>query len=137
MSYRKVNIMLAVVSLLLLAAPRALTLTPAGDGLLVPGGGRVPELCLRKRLTGMPSRSCNMGRSVVLASHGAFQASVARHPGGVLLWGWLAIHAVARFALALRPPRTEKWWLDLTFTAVSIFAVSLIVSFLRAPPGMV
>ena len=131
--YRSANLLLAAASLLLVAAPRALTLTPSGDGLLLPGGGRVPELCLRKRLTGEPSRSCHIGRSVVLAAHGDLGDSAARHPGGLLLFGWLAAHGVARLGLVLAAPRGRLWWLDLALTAASLFLISAVAALLRSP----
>ena len=136
--YRALNVALGLTSLLLLAAPRALTLTPAGDGLLLPGGARVPELCLRKRLTGEPARSCQLGRSVVLAAHGEMEPSLARHPGGLLLWGWVAAHAAVRLGLALAAVPGRRWWIDLTFTAASLLAVSSAVALFEgapAPPG--
>ena len=132
--YRAANLALALASLLLLLAPRALTLTPAGDGLLLPGGRRVPELCLRKRLTGEPSRSCHLGRSVVLGAQGAFEASLAQHPGGVLLVSWLALQALLRLGLGLARVSGRLWWLDLTLSAVSLLAVCSAVALLRGSP---
>lgn len=118
--------------LLSVAAPRLLTLTPAGDGLLLPGGSRVPELCLRKRLTGQSSRSCHIGRSIVLAAHGSFHESAARHPGGMLLWGWAALHGLARLALVLLVPLARLWWVDLTLTSGSLLAVCSVVASMEA-----
>jgi hypothetical protein len=131
--YRQVNLGLALASVLVLAAPWTLTLTPAGDGLLLMSAWKVPELCLRKRLTGHPARSCHLGRSVVLASQGALRASLAQHPGGVLLVGWVALHGLLRLVLGLARWSGRRWWLDLTMTASSLFVVSAAVAALRSP----
>ena len=58
------------------------------------------DLCLWRRLTGLPCLTCGLTRSVCHAIRGDWSASVALHPAGVLLlaglagWGlWSAIEA--------------------------------------------
>jgi hypothetical protein len=131
--YRLVNLALAGGFLLLLAAPRAFVLTPSGDGLMLLNGFRGPELCLRKRLTGRPSSSCHLGRSVVLATHGMVGESIARHPGGVLLWGWLAAQVVLRLGFSAAPFKGRLWWLDVALTMTSLLVVCSVVAILRSP----
>jgi len=58
--------------------------SPEGGGLLVPGGLRIPELCVSKLTTGLPCPGCGFGRSVVLAARGQLERSAAFHPAGVL-----------------------------------------------------
>lgn len=126
--YRAANLALAALFLLLLAAPRALAVTPAGEGVLLPGGARLPELCLKKRLTGVPCSTCGVTRSIVAAAHGDLAGSVERHPGGLLLLAWVALQVPLRLALAAKPrgPRLPYW--DLGITAASLLAVMAAVS---------
>lgn len=128
--FRALNLALAGVSFLLFLGLGLLSPTAAGDGLALPGGARLPELCLTKRLTGEPCPSCGLGRSLVLAVHGQLRASRAQHPGGLLLLGWGGLHGLVRLALGLRA-RGRFTWLDLAATAGSFLAVAATVAFLR------
>ena len=126
--YRAANLALAALCLLLLAAPRALAVTPAGDGVLLPGGVRLPELCLTKRLTGVPCSTCGITRSIVAAVHGDLAGAVEQHSGGLVLLGWVALQVPLRLALAARPRGGRLPWWDLAVTAASLLAVMVTVS---------
>lgn len=126
--YRCLNWGLALGLLLLLTAPRALSLSPDGVGLLMPGGRAVPELCLTKRATGRECGSCHLGRSVVLAAQGDIGRSVAQHPGGVVLVAWTALQALVRMVLAFAfAGLARHWWIDLTVTLGTLTATTLAV----------
>jgi hypothetical protein len=123
--YRRLNVWLAAGLLLLLAAPRVLSVSPDGAGLLLPGGHTVPELCLVKRTTGAECGSCHLGRSVVLAAQGEFGPSIDHHSGGVLLVGWVGLQALLRLVLALAfAGLARHWWIDLTATMGSLAVVA-------------
>ncbi len=122
-SCRAVNLFLAAVLLLFALAPLALEVAPDGEGLLLPGGTRLPSLCLVRHLTGHPCPTCSLGRSIVLATHGRFGASWRTHRGGLLVLGWILIQLVARLALGARPPRAWRWRLDAGLSASSLILV--------------
>lgn len=130
-AYRLVNAWVAFGLLIVLAAPRAFTVSPDGGRLLLPGGRPVPELCLTKRTTGRECSSCHLGRSVVLASHGEFGRSLEHHGGGVILFGWTALQLLARIALVFAiGPAARLWWVDLTATLASLAVAAAIVAML-------
>jgi hypothetical protein len=123
--YRRLNLWLAVGLLLLVTAPRALSVSPDGGRLLLPGGSSVPELCLTKRATGAECGSCHLGRSVVLALQGEVGRSLDHHPGGVILAGWVGLQALLRIVLVLAfAGLSRHWWIDLTLTLGSLAAVA-------------
>jgi hypothetical protein len=128
--YRAVNLGLALASLLLLAAPRALSIAPGGDGLLL-GEARLPDLCMWRRM-GQTGPTCGLGRSVVLAAQGSFDASAARHPGGIILLAALALHGAARAGLGLAGASGRRWWLDLAVSAACLFLLFSSIALLRA-----
>jgi hypothetical protein len=103
------------------------SLTPNADGLIGPGGGRLPELCWRQA-SGLACRSCGLARSVVAASHGRFRLSHQLHPGGVWILGWLALHTTARALLLACRPAARWWRLDLVATCGSFLVCCLIVA---------
>jgi len=116
----------------LLLAPRLLAPTPDGEGLQLPGGRRLPELCLIKRVTGHPCPTCNLGRSLVLLSRGDVAASRARHRGGLLLYGWIVFQFVARLVMAVIPlPR--RWWYADVAASMSTFLVTVAGVLLVSP----
>jgi hypothetical protein len=128
--YRAVNLGLAIASLLLVAAPAALSLAPGEDGLLL-GDARLPDLCMWRR-AGLTGPTCGLGRSVVLAAQGSFDASAARHPGGLVLLAALAVHGVVRGGLAAAGPSGRRWWLDVAVSAAGLFLLFASIALLRA-----
>lgn len=134
-TYRWSNVAFGTLSVLVLLVARSFSVTPTGDGLVGPGGWRVPELCLTKRSTGHPCPTCSLGRSIVLAVHGDIARSREHHRGGILVAGWLVLHAFVRVLGALRPPPGRFWRLDLTLTAVSLLALSAAILLLSPVPG--
>lgn len=134
-TYRWSNVALGTLTVLVLLAARSFSVTPEGDGLVGPGGWRVPELCLTKRLTGQPCPTCNLGRSIVLAAHGDVARSRKLHRGGVLVAAWLALHTFLRGLGALCPPSGRFWWVDLALTGASLVAVAVAILLLSPIPG--
>jgi hypothetical protein len=128
--YRAVNLGLALASLLPVLAAAALSLAPAGDGLLL-GEARLPDLCMWRR-AGLTGPTCGLGRSVVLAAEGSFEASVARHPGGVVLLAALALHALVRGGLAAAGATGRRWWLDVALSAAGLLLLFGWIAVVRA-----
>jgi hypothetical protein len=127
--YRWLNGWLALALLLLAAGPRALTVSPDGARLLLPGGRALPELCLTKRTTGRECGSCHLGRSMVLATRGEFDRSIDQHPGGIILVGWIALQALVRVVLAFAFAGLGRlWWVDLSVTLGSLATAAGIVA---------
>jgi hypothetical protein len=124
--YRWLNWGLALGLLILLTAPRAVTVSADGSGLLLPGGRAVPELCLTKRATGQECSSCHLGRSIVLATKGDMARSIAHHPGGVVLVAWTAVQAIVRIVLALAfAGLARHWWIDMVVTFGTLTTATL------------
>lgn len=108
---------------LLLMAPLALEVTPAGDGVVLLGSYRLPELCLSQRLFGRVCPSCNLGRSVILLLHADLAGSLARHPGGIWLVAWTVAHGIYRAGLVLVRAPVRLWPIDLGITLTSFLLV--------------
>ena len=129
--YRMANAWLAIALLMMLAAPRLLSVSPDGARLLLPGGGVLPELCLTKRTTGRECSSCHLGRSVVLASHGNFAQSFEQHAGGVVLVAWLGLQALVRIILVFAFARLARlWWVALSVTLATLAAAASVAAML-------
>lgn len=121
--FRWLNAALAAAFILALAAPLPLRVSADGERVLAPGGGVLPELCMYKRTTGDDCMSCHLGRSVILAAHGDWQGSLQRHRGGVILYGWTALQALTRLALAFASAFAARFWiLDLSVSMSSLTA---------------
>ena len=127
-AYRAANLFLGVTLLLAALAPRALSVTPDGEGLEW-RGQRLPNLCLERHLSGRPCATCRLGRSVVLASQGRWSDSLAQHRGGLVLWLWLAVQALWRIALVLAAPSPRRWRLDAGLSGGSLVLVWAAVRF--------
>ena len=121
--YRRFNGIATAVALVALALPLMFEVTPAGDGLRVVGGPRIPELCLVKRLTGHPCASCHLGRSVVYAVHGNLGASFSQHHLGIYFVTWLLAQAALRIALTFWGS-SRIWIADVIVTAASFVALA-------------
>lgn len=117
---RAANLFLAGALALLLLVPLALAVSPDGDGLLLPGGARLPSLCLVRHLTGRPCPTCALGRSIVLAVHGRVGASWDAHRGGLVVLAWVLVQALVRLRLAVAPPRAWQWRRDAALSAASL-----------------
>ena len=66
--------------------------------LTVKHAGRVPELCVFRRVTGMPCPSCGLTRATIAAAHGDFGSSVRLHPLGPVALLAMALLPLARVA---------------------------------------
>jgi hypothetical protein len=75
-------------------------------------GARVPAMCLLSRLSGRPCPGCGLTRSVVLALHGQWTASCARHSSGVWVMLYFGAQIAARVSLLVRPTASlrARWW---------------------------
>jgi len=125
---RAANLFLAVALLIAALVPRALSVTPDGDGLEW-RGRRLPNVCLERHLTGQPCDTCRLGRAVVLASQGRWGDSLAQHRGGLVVWLWVAVQALWRVALAWAAPRRRWRRLDAGLSGGSLVLVWVAVRF--------
>ncbi len=109
----------ALLAGLLLA--RSIRALPTG---LFLGDIRLPQTCLVSRTTSRPCAGCGTTRSIVLASAGNWQASLAMHPSGI----WLLVYALAQaafraLALVWRPHATVRiavWDLSLSLGGLAL-----------------
>jgi len=122
---------------LLLIVPLAFTVAEDGSGIRLRGTAvALPDLCLRKTLTGTECSTCGLGRSVVLAASLKLQDSRRAHPGGAWLWGWLASMTLLRIAAAAGAVPIRFWWLDLGVTALSWLVVTVTIRITAGLPPL-
>lgn len=105
---RRGDLLLVVVAVAV-AVPAAL-LRVSGDGVLV-GGEPLGALCWLRELIGIGCPFCGMTRSMIALVHGDIVASLAFHPGGILIatllvagvGGALAAAVLGRAPVSVRP----------------------------------
>lgn len=131
---RRYAIVNTLVLLLLLLAAVALQLPQVEEDGVSICGWRFPETCAYRRRFGRPCLGCGLTRSVLLAARGEWHASLAAHPVGVWLCGYMAGQMATRIVLlAVRPRRLQVPYVDLILSLILFFAavyVPIAVAFL-------
>ena len=71
------------------------------DGVVIPViDWRLPETCWSRREMNLPCPGCGLTRCFIMAAHGNFVGAARMHPGGVLLFSFLALQIPLRLSEA-------------------------------------
>jgi hypothetical protein len=97
--YRRFNAVVFAILALVLASPVALRVTAHDGGVRVLDRFEVPDLCLKRRATGVNCSSCGIGRSIVCLLRGELEPSRAFHRGGGWVVAWLCAQLTLRLGL--------------------------------------
>jgi hypothetical protein len=124
---RRLDAVIALSGALILAAGALLRID--GGQVLWPGGAALGATCWSRELLGLTCPMCGLTRSVIALAHGELGASLAFHPGGVLVVLMLlgsvlgaAFAAVTgRRAISARP----GYWRAMEATALACLAAGL------------
>lgn len=71
---------------------------------VIPSGGVGIQLCLFKKVTGLPCFGCGLTRSVICTAHGQLTQALIYNPFGLLVM----LTAIACLALRFLPPRAWR-----------------------------
>jgi hypothetical protein len=124
---RRLDAAIALSGALLLTAGASLRID--GGQVLWPDGTALGAMCWSRTLLGLSCPMCGMTRSVIALAHGELGASLAFHPGGVLVVLVLlgGILGAVFAAVAGRRPISARpgYWRSVEVTALACLAAGL------------
>jgi hypothetical protein len=124
---RQLDAAIALAGALVLTAGTILRID--GGQVIWPDGTALGAMCWSRELLGLTCPMCGMTRSVIALAHGEFGASLAFHPGGVLvvlvllgsMLGTAFTAVTGRRAISARP----GYWNAVEVTALTCLAAGL------------
>jgi hypothetical protein len=102
-------------------------LTPAGDQVMLPGGGSLGGMCWFRELVHLDCPFCGMTRSFVALAHGDVAAAFRFHPAGPLLFTAMAVALVALVTVFVRrgQPLVERPRFVTAFEVVALACLAI------------
>jgi hypothetical protein len=102
-------------------------LTPAGDQVMLPGGGSLGGMCWFRAAFHIDCPFCGMTRSFVALAHGDVAGAFRFHPAGPLLFAAMAVGLVALVTVFVRrgQPLFERRRFVIAFEAVALVCLTI------------
>lgn len=123
---RLIHILILIICFGILAGAIILSPPESGSSLVRLGNIPLPSICTFRNITGQPCPGCGLVRSLVVAVHGDFRASLAHHRLGLVTLFYILLQFFYRLGWIMIPvlwarifPSSK--WLNLGFIVLGIF----------------